>query len=97
MPHGTRAFFYPYSLETYSLGTDLNEHPNWVSINERVVLYKLFVCAFMRVRLRLITHLCVYMHRLRGNNDRLAVRYAKMRTDARVCANIELSEMQDVL
>ena len=36
MPHGTRAFFYPYSL-----GTDLNEYPNWVSINERVVLYKL--------------------------------------------------------
>ena len=23
MPHGTRAFFYPYSL--HSLGTDLNE------------------------------------------------------------------------
>lgn len=88
MPHGTRAFFYPYSL-----GTGLNEYPNWVSINERVVLYKLLVCAFMRVILRLITHLCVYMRRLRGNNDRLAVRYAKMRTDARVCANIELSEM----
>lgn len=46
MPHGTQAFFYPYSL-----GTDLNEYPNWVSINERVVLYKLLVCAFMRVRL----------------------------------------------
>ena len=75
MPHGIRAFFYPYSL-----GTDLNEYPNWVSINERVVLYKLLVCAFMRVRLRLITHLCVYMRRLRGNNDRLAVRYAKTRT-----------------
>lgn len=92
MPLGIRAFFYPYSL-----GTDLNEYPNWVSINERVVLYKLLVCAFMRVRLRLITHLCVYMRRLRANNDRLAVRYAKTRTDARVCANIDLSEMQDVL
>lgn len=33
MPHGIRAFFYPHSL-----GTDLNEYPNWVSINERVVL-----------------------------------------------------------
>lgn len=90
MLHGTRVFFYPYSL-----GTDLNEHPNWVSINERVVLYKLLVCAFMRVRLRLITQLCVYMSRLRGNNDRLAVRYARTRTDARVCANIGLLEMKD--
>lgn len=88
---------HPGFFDPYSLGTDLNEYPNWVSINERVVLYKLLVCAFMRVRLLLITHLCVYMRRLRGNNDRLAVRYAKTRTDARVCANIELSEMQDVL
>lgn len=34
---------------SYSLGTDLHEYPNWVSINERVVLYKLLVRVYARL------------------------------------------------